>query len=88
MMGHLDDRFDEVQQEQDPVRQARLAGELIEQYRQRSTELARLRREAVNRAVAERGTTYSVVAEELGLTRGRISQIRQDRASQAESEGL
>lgn len=69
--------FDRVRREPDPVRQARLAGELITLYQQRSVELARLRREAINRAAAEKGISYSAIAAELGLTRGRISQIRQ-----------
>ncbi|BBH66463.1 hypothetical protein ACTI_31480 [Actinoplanes sp. OR16] len=69
--------FERVQREADPVRQARLAGELITLYQQRSVELARLRREAINRAAEEKSISFSAIASELGLTRGRISQIRQ-----------
>lgn len=76
-MTRAGDPLEEVRSERDPVQQARRAGQLITQYRQLSTELARLRKEAINRAVEERGTTYSAVAEELGLTRGRVTQIRQ-----------
>jgi hypothetical protein len=71
------DPFVQVRRERDPITQARLAGQLIVMYQQRSTELARLRKEAINRAVQEKGMTYSAVATELGLTRGRITQIRQ-----------
>ncbi|GGQ70240.1 hypothetical protein [Couchioplanes azureus] len=76
MSQHVD-AFDQVRREPDPLRQAKLAGELIAQYQQRSVELARLRKEAINRAANERGLSYSNIAAELGLTRGRITQIRQ-----------
>lgn len=69
--------FDRVRREPDPVRQAKLAGELITLYQQRSVELARLRREAINRAADQTGVSFSAIAAELGLTRGRITQIRQ-----------
>lgn len=69
--------FERVRREPDPVRQARLAGELITLYQQRSVELARLRKEAINRAAEQEGISFSAIAAQLGLTRGRISQIRQ-----------
>ena len=69
--------FERVRREPDPVRQARLAGELITIYQQRAVELARLRKEAINRAAEQKGMSFSAIAAELGLTRGRISQIRQ-----------
>lgn len=72
-----DDSFERVRHEPDPLRQAKLAGELISMYQQRSVELARLRKEAINRAANERGMSFSAIAKELGLTRGRITQIRQ-----------
>lgn len=72
-----DDPFDQVRREADPLRQAKLAGDLMVIYQQRAVELARLRREAINRAAAERDLSFSAIAAELGLTRGRISQIRQ-----------
>lgn len=65
-----------VRAESDPIRQARMAGDLIEMYRQRAEELAQLRGAAIETAVARRGMTYSAVAAELGLTKGRVSQIR------------
>jgi hypothetical protein len=74
---HVEDLFERVRREQDPVRQAKLAGELIAIYQQRGVELARLRKEAINRARDERGLNYATIAEQLGLTRGRITQIRQ-----------
>lgn len=70
------DDFEAVRQETDPVMQAQRATELITLYQQRSTELARLRRDAINRAVETRGMTYSALAAQLGLSKGRVSQIR------------
>lgn len=76
-MNTPDEFFDRVRREPDPLRQAKLASELINVYQQRSVELARLRKEAINRAAAERGISFSAIAAELDLTRGRITQIRQ-----------
>lgn len=76
-MSSPDEQFDRVRREPDPLRQAKLAGELIAVYQQRSVELARLRKEAINRAAVERGISFSAIAAELDLTRGRITQIRQ-----------
>ena len=69
--------FERVRREADPVRQAQMAGELITLYQQRSVELARLRKEAINRAAEQTGMSFSAIANQLGLTRGRITQIRQ-----------
>lgn len=74
------DDFTAVRQETDPVTQAQRATELITLYQQRSTELARLRRDAINRAVETQGLTYSAVAAQLGLSKGRVSQIRSSAA--------
>ena len=71
------DEFEDVQAEPDALRQARRATELMAIYQQRGTELARLRREAIERAAIETGMTFSAVATALGLSKGRISQIRQ-----------
>ncbi|MEV6800151.1 hypothetical protein AB0M91_17645 [Micromonospora rifamycinica] len=76
-METRDDGFERVRRETDPLRQAKLAGELMSVYQQRAVELARLRREAINRAAADQGLSFSSIAKELGLTRGRITQIRQ-----------
>lgn len=72
----MDDVFEQVRQESDPIRQAVEAGRLINLYQQRGVELARLRKEAINRAAEEQGKTFSAIADEIGLTRGRIAQIR------------
>lgn len=69
--------FERVRQEADPLRQAQLAGELIAMYQQRSVELARVRKEAINRAAEQQNMSFSAIAAQLGLTRGRITQIRQ-----------
>ena len=63
--------------ERDALRQARRATELMAVYQQRAIELARLRREAIERAAQETGMTFSAVAAALGLSKGRVSQIRQ-----------
>jgi hypothetical protein len=71
------DEFDRVRAEADPLVQARLATDLLAEYQQRSVELARLRRDAIERAAAQDGMTYTAVAAALGLSKGRITQIRQ-----------
>ena len=71
------DEFDRVLAEPDPLRQARAATELMALYQQRGVELARLRKEAITRAADEHGMTLTAVAAELGLSKGRITQIRQ-----------
>jgi hypothetical protein len=71
------DEFESVRAEADPLRQARRATDLLGAYQQRSVELARLRRDAINRTVHERGMTYAAVADAIGLSKGRITQIRQ-----------
>jgi hypothetical protein len=71
------DEFDQVRAEADPLRQARRAAELLAVYQQRSIELARLRRDAINRAAQERGMSLPAVAQAVGLSKGRITQIRQ-----------
>jgi hypothetical protein len=77
MVDPLDDPYERVRQEPDPIRQARLAGELIAVYQQRGVELARLRKEAIDRAHRTKGLNFAEIAAEIGLTRGRITQIRQ-----------
>ncbi len=68
--------FEAARAETDPVLQAQRATELITEYQQRSTELARLRRDAINRAVRESGLSYTEIAHRVGLSKGRVSQIR------------
>lgn len=69
--------FDHVRAEPDPLRQARLATDLLAIYQQRSVELARLRRDAINRAATEQGLTLTEVGLRIGLSKGRVTQIRQ-----------
>ncbi|MCL2849664.1 MAG: hypothetical protein FWE61_06435 [Micrococcales bacterium] len=69
------DEFAAVRRDPDPVSRARRATELLSAYQQRSTELARLRRAAVEEAHAA-GMAYVHIAEQIGLTKGRITQIR------------
>jgi len=71
------DEFESVRAEVDPLRQARRATDLLSVYQQRSVELARLRRDAINRAVNSEGMSFTAVAQALGLSKGRITQIRQ-----------
>ncbi|MGW5109140.1 sigma-70 family RNA polymerase sigma factor [Nocardia sp. NPDC004123] len=70
------DEFDAVRRDPDPLRRGRRAGELMTVYQQRATELARLRRAAIDEAYRELGLSYTEIAAELGLTKGRITQIR------------
>ncbi|QDP95079.1 hypothetical protein FOE78_03370 [Microlunatus elymi] len=66
-----------IRDEPDPILRARQASALINEYQQQSLELARLRREAIEEAATTRGLTFTQVAKELGLSKGRITQIRQ-----------
>jgi transcriptional regulator with XRE-family HTH domain len=70
------DEFDAVRSDPDPLRRAKRAGELIAVYQQRSAELARLRRAAIEEARDARGLNYTEIADQLGITKGRITQIR------------
>lgn len=45
-------------------------------YQQRAIELARLRRESIEEAHREQGLTYTEIAAALGITKGRVTQIR------------
>jgi hypothetical protein len=58
------------------MRRGRRATELLSVYQQRATELARLRKAAIEEAHRERGMSYSDIATALGITKGRITQIR------------
>lgn len=71
----VDGLFDAVRADQDPIRRGREAGRLITAYQQRAVELARLRRAAIEEA-HENGMSYTEIAEELDITKGRITQIR------------
>jgi hypothetical protein len=66
-----------VRSVKDPLSRAKLAIRTITESQQIEIELARLRREAIEEAAAA-GHSYTAIAEEIGLTRGRVSQIRSD----------
>jgi hypothetical protein len=70
------DEFDSVRREPDPLRRGRRATELLTIYQQRATELARLRRAAIEQARHESGMSYTEIAAALGLTKGRVTQIK------------
>lgn len=66
-----------MRREADPLRRGRMATELLAVYQQRAIELARLRREALDRLRADRGLSFSAVAAEFGLSKARVGQISQ-----------
>ncbi|MET8875573.1 sigma factor-like helix-turn-helix DNA-binding protein [Nocardia sp. NPDC004604] len=70
------DDFEQVRNDPDPIRRGQRATDLMTVYQQRATELARLRKAAIEEAHRDRGMSYTEIAEQLGLTKGRISQIR------------
>lgn len=72
----MDDDFASLRDDPDPVRRGRRATALLAIYQQRSTELARLRRAAIEEARDLLGGSYTEVAKAFGLTKGRITQIR------------
>lgn len=74
MMSNPDD-FDDVRRDPDPIRRGRRATMLMSVYQQRAAELARLRREAIEEAHRQ-GLTYTEIAAALGITKGRVTQIR------------
>ncbi|GAA3016808.1 hypothetical protein [Actinokineospora globicatena] len=69
------DELDEVRDDRDPLRRVRRAAELSDVYRQRQHELARLRRVAIDEARAQ-GLSYTEIAAASGVSKGRITQIR------------
>lgn len=73
-MELLDD-FENVRRDPDPIRRGQRASVLLTQYQQRATELARLRRVAIEEAY-HGGMSYTAIASALGLSKGRITQIR------------
>jgi hypothetical protein len=72
----VDDEFETLRRDPDPVRRGRRATELLARYQQRSVELARVRRAAIEEARDRLGGSYTEVARAFGLTKGRITQIR------------
>ncbi len=76
VMSGESDPFDEVRHEPDPLARGRRATDLLTVYQQRSAELARLRREAIDAAHRDLGMSFTQIAEAMGVTKGRITQIR------------
>ncbi|MDO8149160.1 hypothetical protein Q6350_12040 [Isoptericola sp. b515] len=72
----LPDDIEAIRQEPDPIRQAQRAATLQAVYQQHSTELGRLRRAGMERAHLEKGMSYTEVAKALGITKGRVTQLR------------
>ncbi|RSM77081.1 hypothetical protein DL991_21280 [Amycolatopsis sp. WAC 01375] len=74
-MADVDD-FDAVRGDNDPIRRARRAAALQTHYQQRATELSRLRKAAIEEAHRDLNLSYTEIAKALGITKGRITQIR------------
>ncbi|GAB3565985.1 hypothetical protein GCM10027445_12070 [Amycolatopsis endophytica] len=68
--------FESVRMDPDPIRRGQRASSLLMLYQQRATELARLRKAAIEEAHRERGLSYTEIAAALGITKGRVTQIR------------
>lgn len=75
-----EDDFEAVRRDPDPIRRGKRATGLITTYQQRATDLARLRKAAVEEAQQTLGMSYTEIAAALGITKGRITQIRKDAA--------
>lgn len=71
-----EDEFEAVLAERDPLKQAQRATELMAVYKDRAGMLSLIRSEAIERIAAERGISLTEVARLLGLSKGRITQIR------------
>jgi hypothetical protein len=73
---------EEIAKLADPVERARAAGELLAEHQSAVTQLARIRRQAVAELRAS-GLSYAQVGQQLGLTRGRIAQLKTSTIEQA-----
>ena len=69
------DDFDAVRHDPDPIRRGRRATALLSIYQQRATELARLRREAIEEAHRSQDHLHRD-RRRIGHQKGRITQIR------------
>src|SRR5687767_3762361 len=78
MAVEIESEFENVRREPDPVRRGKRATDLLTIYQQRATELARLRKAAIEEAHRVGGLSYTEIAAALGITKGRITQIRND----------
>lgn len=72
------DEFEAVRAERDPIRRGQRATELITTYQQRAAELARVRKAAIEEAHRDRNMSYTEIATALGITKGRVSQVKRD----------
>ncbi|MDQ2708704.1 MAG: hypothetical protein M3Z25_14150 [Actinomycetota bacterium] len=70
------DDFEAVRRDPDLLRRGQRATALISIYQQRATELARLRREAIEELHRTQDMSYTEIAAALGITKGRVTQIR------------
>jgi hypothetical protein len=80
----VDPDIEAVREIEDPLKQAQQASDLLTQYQGAVTQLSHIRREAIERLVAQ-GMTKSQLAEQLGMTRARVGQLL---AAGPRSEGL
>lgn len=64
----------------DPVARARAAGELLAEHQSAVNRLAQIRRKAIAE-LRDQGLSYAQVGQSLGITRGRIAQLRGPDAS-------
>lgn len=76
MTSGPNDDFESVRADPDPIRRGRRATELLTVYQQRAAELARLRKTAIDQAHRDQGMSYTQIAALIGITKGRITQIR------------
>ncbi|MGW4739144.1 GntR family transcriptional regulator [Nocardia xishanensis] len=71
----IDDDLSRLASVSDPIQRARIAGELVTAYQLRIAELGTIRQTAIEEA-HQRGLAFAEIADMLGLSRGRISQLR------------
>ncbi len=64
------DDFEAVRRDPDLLRRGQRATALISIYQQRATELARLRREAIEELHRNQNMSYTEIAVALGITKG------------------
>lgn len=84
----MDDEVEALRSISDPVRQAREATALLAQYETRASEVAAIRLSAIDRAHDELDMTYARIADDIGVARSRISQIRRAGGTQKARLGV
>ena len=70
------EEIETLRRDPDPISRGRRATDLLTRYQQQAAELARLRRAAIEEAYRDRGLSYTQIAAAMGITKGRITQIR------------